>query len=172
MSPVALHFAIAIKPLAIALRSSDQVKDFRSGDLEEKVALYADDLLLFLGDTQDSLWKAMNIINRFGQISGLKINWPKSSLLPVDPLIVSLPEEVAQIPVVNTFKYLGINISKDLQQYTSDNIDPLLIKFRGKIKVWKRLPISVAGRCNLTKMIWMSQLLYVLHNLPICHLAI
>lgn len=33
--------------------------------------------------------------------------------------------------------------------------------------MWKCLPLSVAGRCNVIKMIWMPQLLYVLHNSPI-----
>lgn len=113
-------------------------------------------------ETQESPLKAM-IINTFGQISGLKLNWVKSCLLPVDPLRDPLPEEVAQIPVVNKFKYLGINISRDPQSYISD-ITLLLVKFRN-IKVWKCLSLSVAGRCNL--MIWMPQLLYVLHNSPL-----
>lgn len=129
-----------------------------------KVALYADDLLLFLGDTQGSLWKAMDIIKKFGHISGLTRNWEQSTLLPVDPLENSLIEEVAQIKIVNTFKYLGINISRDPKKYIGDNIVPLLAKFKGKTKIWRSLPISVAGRCNLIKMLWMSQLLYVLHN--------
>lgn len=55
----------------------------------------------------------------------------------------------------------------NLLMFALDNIDPLLIKFKGKIKIWKRLPLSVAGRCNLIKMIWLPQLLYVLHNSPI-----
>lgn len=102
-----------------------------------------------------------------GQISGLKINWAKSSLLLVDPLEGSLPEEVAQIQVLNKFKYLDINITVDPHLYTSDNIDPFLAKFRGKIQVWKCLPLYVAGRCRRIKMIWMPQVLYVLHNSPI-----
>lgn len=52
-----LLFAITMDPLAIALRSSIQIKGFRIGELEEKVALY--DLLLFRGNMQDSgkLWE-------------------------------------------------------------------------------------------------------------------
>lgn len=46
--------------------------------MEEKVALYVDDLLLFLGDTQTSLSRAMDIIKHFGHLSGLTINWEKS----------------------------------------------------------------------------------------------
>lgn len=137
------------------------------GEREDKLALYADDLLLFLGDMRESPREAMRIINNFGAISGLKINWAKSSLLLVDPLCAPLPEEVAQIPVVNKFKYLGITISGDPSSYVVDNIVPFLTKLRAKTKIWKNLPISVAWRCNLVKMIWMPELLYVLHNSPI-----
>lgn len=42
--------------------------------MDEKVAVYVDNLLLFLGDMQNSLLKAMDIIKNFGQLSGLTIN--------------------------------------------------------------------------------------------------
>lgn len=47
MSP--LLFAIAIEPLAVALRTSRWMREFGVGDWEDKLALYADDLLLFWG---------------------------------------------------------------------------------------------------------------------------
>lgn len=98
--------------------------------MEEKVALYADDLLLFLRDTQTSLSKAMDIIKDFGHLSGLTINWEKSVLLPVDHLEGPLPEEAIQIQIVDKMKYLGVNITKDPKHYIMDNIVPLLVKFR------------------------------------------
>lgn len=84
-------FVPAIKPLAIAFRSSPKVRKFRREGVEEKVALYADDLLLFLGDTQNSLVKAMDIIKKCCQFSGLTINWEKSVLLPLGPLESKVP---------------------------------------------------------------------------------
>lgn len=106
-----LLFTLAVKPLAIALRSSPEIKGYKRGEVEEKVLLYVDDLLLLLGDSQNSLRKSMENIKNFGQFSGLTLNWEKSTLLPVDPLESPLPQEVAQIQIVNQMKYLGINIS-------------------------------------------------------------
>lgn len=73
MSP--LLFALAMEPLAIALRASPKVQGFKKLMGEEKVAMYAGDVLLFLGDTQSSLGAAMSIMRDFGQFSGLVINW-------------------------------------------------------------------------------------------------
>lgn len=58
-------------------------------------------------------------------------------------------------------------LSNDPNQYISDNLVPLLLKFKRKCDIWSRLPLSVAGRSNLVKMVWMPQLLYLLHNSPV-----
>lgn len=67
----------------------------------DKVATYADDILLFLADTQDSLKTAMGIIEEFGVFSGLLINWEKLVILPIDPLIEPLPYQIPQISQSN-----------------------------------------------------------------------
>lgn len=76
-----LLFALAMEPLAITIRSSARIQGFQRASGVEKIALYANDVLLFLGDTRGSLAEAMDIIIDFGQISCLNINWDKSKLL-------------------------------------------------------------------------------------------
>lgn len=161
-----LLFALAIEPLAIAIRSARGIQGFKRESGEERIVLYADDILLFLGDIDSFLAVAMNIIADFGYFSGLVINWEKSALMPVDP-INFLPAPVGQLMVVDRMKYLGIWLTKDPNQYIKDNFAPLLLRFRRKCDIWSRLPLSVAGKINLIKMIWMLQLLYQLHNSPV-----
>lgn len=48
------------------------------------MALYVDDLLLFLNDAGDSLWGALGIMDAFSAFTGLRVNWHKSQLFPVD----------------------------------------------------------------------------------------
>lgn len=50
----------------------------------EKVALYAKDMLLFLGYLAGSLESTISLIESFGRLSGFSINWDKSVPLPVD----------------------------------------------------------------------------------------
>lgn len=65
-----LFFALTVEPLAIAIRTAGNIGGFRRGVNEEKILLYADDVL-FLGEANYSLTTAMDIIKIFGQISGL-----------------------------------------------------------------------------------------------------
>lgn len=50
----------------------------------ETLSLYADDMLLYLSDSGSSLKTALETIQTFGKHSGLKINWDKSQILPID----------------------------------------------------------------------------------------
>ncbi|CAJ0963119.1 unnamed protein product [Ranitomeya imitator] len=58
----------AVEPLAAKIRQSDEVPGFRYGSVEEKIALYADDILLFLADLDDALKGAIEIIEKFGAL--------------------------------------------------------------------------------------------------------
>ena len=165
MSP--LLFALVMEPLAIAIRADTKMEGFVRPTGEERIALYADDVLLFLGDTNQSIKQAMTIFRDFGKLSGLVINWEKSALMPIDPIESQTSVEIPQMKKVEIMKYLGIFITSDPNKYIKYNLVPLLSKFKKKIQIWRYLPLSVAGRCNLIKMLWMPQLLYILHNSPI-----
>lgn len=117
------------------------MKGFSRKSGEERIALYADDVLLFLGDTEHSLRQAINTVERFGNLTGLVVNLRKSALLPVDTLRNPIMSEIPQLEVVTTMKYLGINLTKDPNHYIDDNIVPLLTKFKRKMDIWNRLPL-------------------------------
>ena len=56
-----LLFALAMEPLATAIRRDRIMQGFVRSTGEERIALYADDVLLFLGYTGHSIRQAMNI---------------------------------------------------------------------------------------------------------------
>lgn len=142
-----------------------RIVGFRRSTGTDVISLYADDTLLYLGDTQDSLVAAMGLIKVFGTLSGFSINWNKSVLMPLDPLTDPLPDSASMVQIVPSFRCLGVQVSPDVTQYI--NLIPLLTKFREKCNTWCKLPLSVVGRANLIKMVWSSQLLYICHNSPV-----
>lgn len=101
-----LLFALAIEPLATKLRSRDTFSGLRLGQLEERVSLYTHDMLLYLQDLGRSLSVAFGLIQEFGDFSGFRINWAKSSLFPIDEHVVATTD--CLIPLSGSFKYLGI----------------------------------------------------------------
>jgi hypothetical protein len=71
---------LAIEPLAIALRSNDAIQGIIRAVWEQKVSLYADDLLLFISNPDISLPRALSVLKKFGSISGYKLNLGKFSV--------------------------------------------------------------------------------------------
>lgn len=76
-------FALAMEPLAEALRSSPEFAGIRVGSSIHKLALFVDDLLLFVQHPRRSLTGVEQLLALFQQISGLKVNADKSMLYPL-----------------------------------------------------------------------------------------
>lgn len=76
-------FVLLMEPLAIALRSSPHIQGIQIGSLTETTALYADDIVLVLGDTGPSLQAALSTLDSFSVVFALKLNWSKSKILPL-----------------------------------------------------------------------------------------
>lgn len=65
----------------------------------------------------------------------------------------------SQIKEINSFKYVGVIVYRDLTNYVRDNLEQLFLRYKTNIILWSRLPLSLAGRCNLVKMILFPQIL-------------
>ena len=48
------------------------------GKEEIKLSLYADDMILYIGNPKDSTQKLLELINKFSKVAGYKINIQKS----------------------------------------------------------------------------------------------
>ena len=68
MSP--LLFVLAIEPLAMAVRQSAEITGITVGRREHRLALFADDIVLFLTNLDTSLVALNNILIEFGLFSG------------------------------------------------------------------------------------------------------
>ncbi len=73
-----LLFAVAIELLAIALHSLPCFKGITRYGKDQKVSLYADDLLLFICKPTESVPHILKTLECLGNISGYKLNLDKS----------------------------------------------------------------------------------------------
>uniref|UniRef100_A0A673WU00 Reverse transcriptase domain-containing protein n=1 Tax=Salmo trutta TaxID=8032 RepID=A0A673WU00_SALTR len=160
-------FALIIEPLAQAIRSHAAIHGYNTKHTLNKISLYADDILLYVTEPQDSIPAILEVINLFGTFSGYRINWNKSELMPIRLQNTSWLEHLPLKLSSDKFTYLGIVVTKQYSLLFKENFPSLMQKLKANIQFWRTLPISLLGRINAIKMVFLPQLLYLYQNIPI-----
>lgn len=148
------------------LLTSPHVRGLRVGWLEERVALYADYLLLFLNDAGPSLEGALQVLNSFSSVTGLRVNWTKSLLFPIDPAARDTAPTDIPLQWVENFKYLGVVVARRASDYLPLNLSPVVQETQKRLKSWESLPLSILGRINLFKMKILPKFTYLFRHSP------
>ena len=76
-----LLFNIVLEVLATAIRQEKEIKSIQIGKEEMKLPLFADDMIVYMGNPIDSTTKLLDLINEFGKTAGYKVNTQKSKAL-------------------------------------------------------------------------------------------
>lgn len=163
-----LLFALALEPLAEVIRQHKDVHGMTVGGTVHKIALYADDILLFLTKPDISIPTIFSVIREFSSFTGYKINYGKSEAMPLggpaDPsLSTNCPFKLSP----TGFTYVGIKISPNLTELWKLNFSPIATKIKKDLDRWHNLPLSLMGRISLIKMNVFPRLLYPLQMLPL-----
>jgi len=74
-----LLFNIVLEVLATAVRQTKEIKGVQIGREVVKLSLYADDMILYIEDPEDSTQKQLLLINEFSKVKGYTINIQKSA---------------------------------------------------------------------------------------------
>ena len=72
-----LLFSIVLEVLATAFREEKEIKGIYIGK-EEKLSLFADDMILHIENPKDSIRKLLELISEFSTVAGYKISTEKS----------------------------------------------------------------------------------------------
>ena len=123
-------FLLVVEVLSCLIVQSPEICGITIGDTTFKLTQFADDTLILYGTTK-SLQSAMNILEIFGKLSGLKMNCEKSKLIWIGS------EEASQ-RILNVshklhwgdtqFSLLGIQFSCDLTNLPNQNFQNVLLK--------------------------------------------
>ena len=73
-----LLFNIVLEVLATAIREEKEIKGIQIGKEEVNLSLFADDMILYIENTKDSIRKLLELISEFSKVVGYKINTQKS----------------------------------------------------------------------------------------------
>nr|KAF6492377.1 hypothetical protein HJG59_009582 [Molossus molossus] len=68
-----LLFNIVLEVLATAIRQEEKIKGIQMGKDEVKLPLFADDMILYIENSKDSIKNLLDLINEFCKVAGYKI---------------------------------------------------------------------------------------------------
>ena len=163
-------FNIAVEILAKQITQSRALTGIKLDEVTEvRISQYADDTILFLENTKRSLCGVTEELSHFSAQSGLKLNWNKTSCMPLNcriPPGIAETNKVSKIKWVDELKILGIIFKCDLRNITEYNLDKKLITLQNDITQWNRRYITPIGKITVIKSILLSKLVHLFLALP------
>ena len=159
-----LLFLCAIEVAAILIRSNDQIKGIKVGDLEKKVNLLADDMACFVQGDQESFTNLFDILNNFTRFSGCRVNMSKSEAIHVGSLKGSDLKPFLNDGLMwkdNSFRYLGVQFSLNTRSLYELNFVPKLTQIQQTLNCWRSRSLSSIGKVTVIKSLLLPQLLYL-----------
>ena len=134
-------FVLSLEPLAQTVRQSVLISPISVYNTQHQLSLYADDVLVFLENPAQSVPHLLTICEEF--------------VLP------------ANIPIVQNFKYLGIEIFYSLNQIIKHNYSFVLNKILRDMDRWIDLPMSIRACISIVKMNILPQINFVSSMVPL-----
>lgn len=118
-----------------------------SRPIQHRISLYADDVAIFLRPAAADINLTLQLLQLFGDASGLKTNVQKSNVLPIqcaeeDIATIQnlLPCEMLNFPC----KYLGLPLA--IKKLTKEQFQPITDRIADQLPGWKADLMTRAGR--------------------------
>jgi mannosylglycoprotein endo-beta-mannosidase len=109
-----------------------------SRGLQHRISIYADDVALFLHPESRDITTTMDILNLFGEDSGLRTNLQKSNVLlircaafEIATIQNLLPCPLSKFPC----RYFGVPLS--LRKLTKEQVQPIIDRIADQLPSWK-----------------------------------
>ncbi|KAL6036550.1 hypothetical protein STEG23_024646, partial [Scotinomys teguina] len=163
-------FNIVLEVLARAIRQHKEIKGIQIRKEEVKISLFADDMIVYLSDPQNSTKELLQLINTFSNVAGYKVNSKKSVALLYTKDKRAEEEIKATSPftiATNSIKYLGVTLTKQVKDLYDENFKSLKKEMEEDLRKWKDLPCSWVGRINIVKMAILPKAIYRFNAIPI-----
>ena len=104
----------------MAITEEKEIKGIQIGKKEVKLSMsFVDDMILYIGNSKDTIRKLLELISEFNKVAGYKINTQKSLAFLYTNNEKSereIKESIAFTIATKRIKYLGINLPKDTKE--------------------------------------------------------
>ncbi|XP_056860006.1 uncharacterized protein LOC130494489 [Raphanus sativus] len=154
-------FVLCMNVLSLKIDKAMREKKFsphpRCKSLDLTHLCFADDLIVFVEGSKESVEGALMVFNEFEVWSGLSISLEKSTIFMAgisevekSRILNNFPFSVGDLPV----RYLGLPLMTKAMK--RQDYLPLLERIRGRISTWTSRFLSYAGRLQLIKSVLVS----------------
>jgi len=159
-------FVIAAEILSLYIKQHPNVRGIKpSIDEDYTLSQFADDTSIALIASKQNINNIIQILNKFSTVSGLKINVDKTELLLLGKTTPeSIPKRYRNL-ITEEIKILGLVLRKDTKETTELNYNAALTEMVKATDLWKKRPMSLAGKICIIKTMITSKLLYCINNL-------
>ena len=165
----ALEYILCGEMLSLMIKKNKNIKGIFIGGSELKLTQFADDTTLILDGSKNSLQAALNTLEVFGSMSGLKMNTSKTKVIWIgrkkyskDKLKVTTVLEWGE----EEFVLLGLNFSVDLSKMVDLNYNKALSKTKKIILAWKKRFLTPMGKVTIIKTFILSKFNHLFMSLP------
>ena len=165
-------FILIIELLAIKLRANSKIRGIKIGALEHLFSMFADDVDIYLSNSPQSCQSLINTIKTFEAISGLKVNYDKSTVYRLGSAKRSNAKDISlqkSIWSEGSVDILGFQLANTQKERIDLNIPPLLQKTKTILNIWKMRDLSLIRKvliCNSLISSLFTYKLSVLQTIP------
>ena len=158
-------FTVAVEVLAIKIRQTNSIVGFpipneMKTERETKLSQYADDTIIILGNALDTD-QALNIIKKYGQVSGLRLNLHKTVGVPLGVDKENIPSLSPQIAwTLNPVKVLGVYVGGTEDECNKLNWDGKITNLERLLNSWKQRNLSLFGKITIIKTLALPNIIY------------
>lgn len=161
-----LLFALSLEPLAQSIRQNPYIEPIAFCNTNQYISLFADDILLYVNNALLSIPHFLQTFAQFSALLGYKINWTKSQIMSLNPSS-DINSLASVIPVVDSFKYLGVDIHPTLSLISTRNFQYIYKRVEEDMERWKKLSISIAARISIIKMDILPKITFFSNMIPL-----
>jgi hypothetical protein len=162
-------FLIAAEILGIMIRKNDKIRGIQIEDTHYKLGQYADDTQLYLNGTESSMSEALQTLQLFYGMSGLKINIEKTQAVWIgskSQCMDMLCKDYKLDWNPRKFKVLGINFSTDVHEIWELNFMDKYNAMQQLLGAWKKRKLTLLGKIAVIKSLAVSKFTHLFLALP------
>ena len=162
-------FILCGQILYLMIECNVHIKGITIGQHDFKLTQFADDTSIFLDGSQEALQAALNILEVFGNYSGLRMNRDKTRVVWIGKRRHSKDKLITR-PMLQwgdtQFDLLGLRFTVDLNNMIDINYDKYITQSKDIINHWNKRYLTPLGKITVIKTFIISKFIHVASIIP------